>query len=33
MKIKEHLKIVQKSPKLKNGGFKKNKNPIRKCKK
>ena len=22
MKIKDHLKIVQKSPKLKNGGFK-----------
>ena len=28
MKIKDHSKIVQKSPKLKNGGFKKNKNPI-----
>ena len=28
---KDHLKIVQKNPKLKNGGFK-NGNPIRKCK-
>ena len=28
MKIKDHSKIVQKRPKLKNGGFKKNKNPI-----
>ena len=40
MKIKDHLKFVQKSPKLKNGGFRKiriqlenvNENSIRKFK-